>query len=237
MALDLALVIPVYNEESCILRVIRSWRALLTEMGISHKIIVLNDGSRDSTAAQLENLRDDPDVELIHQINAGHGPTILRGYRRAVELADWVFQCDSDEEIQADHFPAFWQNRDGKDGVFGVRQQRSRAASRVFISAGARSMVTLLFGNGIHDVNVPYRLMRSSFLKRLIEDIPTNTLAPNIILSGWFARTRRPLLEIPVPCKGRHSGRASLARFRLWQFAVMAFLQVLRSRFRTQADP
>ena len=33
--------------------------------------------------------------------NSGHGPTILRGYRRGVVTADWVFQTDSDDEMPA----------------------------------------------------------------------------------------------------------------------------------------
>ena len=236
MPLDLALVIPVYNEESSVLCVIRSWRALLTEMRVSHRIFVLNDGSRDNTGLQLEAFGDDPAVELIHQANMGHGPAILRGYRHAVESADWVFQCDSDEEIRTDHFPAFWRSREGTDAVFGVRQRPSRAASRKFVSTAARLLVAFLYGRGVRDVNVPYRLMRASLLKRIVADIPPDTLAPNIIISGAFIRARRKLLEIPVPCEGRRRGTTSLARFRLWQFAIRASPQILRSRYRKRAE-
>jgi dolichol-phosphate mannosyltransferase len=231
MPLDLAIVIPVYNEEACIARVIGSWRTLLARMGLSYRMIVLNDGSQDRTAAQLESFGNDPAIEVIQQANTGHGPTILRGYRRAVESADWVFQCDSDEEIRTDYFPDFWQRRDGLDAVLAVRRRQAQTVSRAVVSAASRGIVALLFGNGIRDVNVPYRLLRATTLKKMIAGIPPGTLAPNIIISGSLARARLPVLEVPVSWEGRRSGTTSLARLKLWRFAARAFIQILIFRF------
>ena len=44
---DLAVVIPVYNEEKNIEDCIESWMRALTDLGINYRLIVLNDGSRD----------------------------------------------------------------------------------------------------------------------------------------------------------------------------------------------
>ena len=40
-----------------------------------------------------------PNLVVDVKPNSGHGPTILRGYRRGVVTADWVFQTDSDDEM------------------------------------------------------------------------------------------------------------------------------------------
>lgn len=236
MPFDLAVVIPVYNEEACITRVVNSWRALLAQMGVRHRILVLDDGSRDGTAAQLESFKSDPAVEIIHHTNIGHGPTILRGYRRAAELADWVFQCDSDEEIRADHFPEFWRRRGGLVAVLAIRQRQTRTVSRAAISATARWFVAILFGKGVRDVNVPYRLMRAGPLGKMAEGIPPDTFAPNIMISGWLAKSRLPVLELPVSCEGRQSGMTSLAKLRLWKFAVKSLIQILIFRFRRSPE-
>jgi dolichol-phosphate mannosyltransferase len=231
MPLELAVVIPVCNEEACIARVLASWRDMLARLGARYCIIVLDDGSRDGTASQLERFHDDPSFEILHHANVGHGPTILRGYNLALARAQWVFQTDSDGEISPDYFPEFWRRRDGHDAVLGIRQQRQRNVSRRITSAAARWSVFLLYGRGAQDVNVPYRLMRSSVLKGLIAGMPPDTLVPNIILSGALARAALPVLEIPVRCDGRRTGKASLARFRLWKFAIRSLLQVLSYRF------
>ena len=54
---DLALVIPVYNEECCIADVVGSWQAALDALRIDYEIIVINDGSTDGTATELEPSR------------------------------------------------------------------------------------------------------------------------------------------------------------------------------------
>jgi glycosyltransferase involved in cell wall biosynthesis len=94
----LAVVMPVYNEQGCIAKVLRSWTSMLSRLHLDYLMIVLDDGSTKRTGAILDRLKDDR-IEVIHQKNGGHGPTILMGYRRAVGLADWVSQCDGDNEM------------------------------------------------------------------------------------------------------------------------------------------
>jgi dolichol-phosphate mannosyltransferase len=124
---ELALVMPVFNEEACIFGVIQSWEDELTRQGISFQMIVLNDGSQDGTAAILEKFRNHPPMDIIHKKNSGHGPTILEGYRKAVCLAQWVFQTDSDDEMKPDHFIELWSRRTDFDALVGIRQSRHQS--------------------------------------------------------------------------------------------------------------
>ena len=123
--LELALVMPVYNEEACIVEVVQSWQATLSRLGMPYQVIVLNDGSTDRTAEKLASLEGDPAIVAVNKTNSGHGPTILEGYRMAVERAPWVFQCDSDNEMPADRFPALWTRRENYDALFGIRDGRT----------------------------------------------------------------------------------------------------------------
>jgi glycosyltransferase involved in cell wall biosynthesis len=91
--MDLAVVMPVYNEEACIAGVVRSWRDLLDTLQIEYRLIVLNDGSKDGSATALAAFGDNPRIEVVNKPNAGHGPTILFGYRRAVKIAEWCFSA------------------------------------------------------------------------------------------------------------------------------------------------
>jgi glycosyltransferase involved in cell wall biosynthesis len=230
MAFDLAIVMPVYNEKDCIVSVVTSWISLLSGLNIKFRIIILNDGSRDGTWDTLEAFRDDARIELINKPNSGHGPTILQGYRRAVEIADWTFQCDSDDEMKPDGFPILWKNREAFAALFGVRKNRQQSFGRRFISACSRITVRMLFGKSVSDVNTPYRLIRSTILKQIVQQIPNNTFAPNVIISGVLSRHKLPIYEHTVPHESRKTGEVSIAKWNLWKSALKSFRQTLFCR-------
>jgi len=230
MSLELALVMPVYNEQACIAGVVRSWREMLDGMGIRYRMLVLDDGSTDGTGAVLDAFAAEDGVEVIHKPNSGHGPTILRGYRRAVCLADWVFQCDSDDEMKPEAFPALWAMREQYDALFGVRAGRKQGAARRLISACSRLTVRMLFGRGVEDVNTPYRLIRSRALAKIIERVPDDTFAPNVIVSGALCRAGAKIYNHPVPHECRSTGNVSIVKWKLWRAALTSFWQTLRCR-------
>lgn len=230
MLLDLMVVMPVYNEEECIAQVVRSWRDQLEGMGLHFLITVLNDGSRDGTAAALEAFHGDERVRVINKTNSGHGPTILRGYRMAAEEARWVFQVDSDDEMKPEHFPRLWAKREKYDALFGVRVQREQDSARLLLSAGSRVVVRLLFGRGVRDVNTPYRLMRSEPLRPIVVAIPDDTFAPNVIISGVFSKHRNRIYNLPVPHVNRKTGTGSLTSSKVWKVAVKSLVQTLLFR-------
>jgi len=225
---ELALVMPVYNEEGCIATVVRSWRDRLRAGGINFVMVIINDGSRDRTADILHEFASDECIRVIHQANAGHGPTLVRGYRQAVGMADWVFQCDSDNEMEPHSFGGLWDLRRHADAVIGTRQDRRQNLQRRLISLCSRATVELLFGQGIEDVNSPYRLMRSSVLQPILECIPADTFAPNVVLCGALTFAGARVRSVPVPCRPRQTGRGSIVRWRLWTVALRSFGQTLR---------
>ncbi len=225
---DLAVVIPVYNEEACIGSVVDAWRVTLGRLGIDYGIIVLDDGSRDGTAGVLAGFEDDDRVRVVTKTNSGHGPTILRGYRMAVESAEWVFQCDGDDEMEPSHFDSLWQVRDEYDALFGSRIDREQSTGRSLISRVSRTVVRTAYSPGVVDVNTPYRLMRSSLLAPIVTAIPDSTFAPNLIIAGTFAASDARIVNIPVPHRNRRTGAVSIVRWRLWKAAGLSLIQTVR---------
>ncbi len=230
MKTELTVVIPVYNEEACIGSVIESWRDVLKSINADYRILVLNDGSTDGTADLLQRFEEAIEVEVLNKSNSGHGPTILQGYRIGVTDSRWVFQVDSDDEVKSVHFPMLWRRREEYDALFGVRTGREQNASRLLITWVSRTVVRVLFGSGITDVNTPYRLMRSDILERIIGQIPDDTFAPNLIISGALVRGKARIFECSVPHVGRITGSASIVRWGLMKGAVKSFVQTLACR-------
>lgn len=224
---ELILVMPVYNEAECIARVLNDWRAQLDALAIDFEILALNDGSKDDTAQVLAAFDDDARISVINKANSGHGPTILKGYREAAARANWVFQCDSDDEMKPDDFSRLWEKREKYDALMGIRAHREQSGGRKFLSGGSRIVIKLLFGRGVRDVNVPYRLMRSSVLAPMLQKIPDDTFAPNLLISGMLARGKFRLLNLPVPHENRKTGEVSLRSWKVYSVALRSLRQTL----------
>lgn len=98
--LKLAVVIPAYNDEKLISVVLGNIPATIDE------IIVVDDCSRDQTAAVVANLPD----ERIHLIslpkNGGVGCAVMTGYQRALaDGMDVIIKMDSDDQMDPRYLP------------------------------------------------------------------------------------------------------------------------------------
>ena len=112
--------------------------------------------------------------------------------------------------------------------VIGRRTNRSMPLVRRGVSAVSRASVRLLFGRGIGDVNVPYRLVRGALLRDRAATLPANLFAPNVILSGLAIRRGWRILEVPVAHVGRRHGASSLGRFNVLRPAALSLWQTVR---------
>lgn len=216
---ELLVVIPVYNEESCIDSVLAEWTTELDRSGIDYEILLLDDGSTDRSPAIIEGWktrRGDRRIELVRHANRGHGQTCLVGYRLAAQRrVPWVLQIDSDGQCDPAFFAAVWSQRDTHDIVYGKRAQRRDGWKRIVASALVRLVVRVASGADCTDANVPYRLMRTQHLRPLVDSIPPDFDLANIALAVQIKRAGWREAVVPIVFRRRAGGEASvpLTRF------------------------
>lgn len=187
----LAVVIPVYNEAKNLPGLLKDWLPVFLKTEVSFTVILIDDGSKDDSLSLLQTLKkSNPRLDVHTQKNAGHGPAILKGYHHGAE-ADWVFQIDSDHQLDVSAFEVLWANREHYDLLLAQRREKNATAGRQRISAVSGFMVGLLFGNTVSDVNSPYRLMRGEALREALALVPADSFAPNILLTAWFVRKKK----------------------------------------------
>ena len=75
----ISIVIPAYNEENLIGTVISTVPSYID------KIIVIDDGSEDSTSKIVKSFEDHRIILIRHEVNGGVGAAIVTGYRRSIE--------------------------------------------------------------------------------------------------------------------------------------------------------
>ena len=151
MQKNLLIIMPVYNEEDMIEKVIDDWLKL--ELEIPFKILLVNDGSKDSSVNIINKkiASNKNKLVLIDQANAGHGSAILNGYRYAIQNEyEYIFQTDSDYQFRSDDFNKLWKEKiDNYDLILGVRKIRNDSLLRVFLSKFILRIIFCAFKNKV----------------------------------------------------------------------------------------
>lgn len=229
---ELAIVMPVYNEEGAITKVLDDWSAELQRLGIDGKIHVYNDGSKDRTFEILKQYAVKNPIVVPHdKLNSGHGSTILKGYRENTSV-DWIFQIDSDDELGPEKFEELWNNRNQYDFLICKRENRFSPWSRRLITFVARMTVKVFYGSGVYDVNSPYRLMRSSVFKDVFFKIPEHTFAPNLVISGYACYKKVRIYQSSISHRDRTTGVVSIKKWKLAKAAFKSLTQTVLTRYK-----
>jgi len=225
---DLGLIMPIYNEAQSIEATVQRWHVALDGLGAQYRLYLLDDGSTDGTGAILDRLAQLSRIELVHKSNTGHGPTIFAGYLMATNHCEWVFQCDGDDELGPEFLATFWNHRHDHDLIIGCRKGRRQSLLRKLFTVGAGTLVRCLFGSGIRDVNVPYRLMSGDILQRQLPCLGKSPVVPNILLSALSCRAGLRILELPVHFHAVAGRTSSIGGSKALPFAFRAFREIIR---------
>jgi glycosyltransferase involved in cell wall biosynthesis len=208
----LYIVIPAYNEEENINSVIENWYPIVERIGNGSKLVIIDDGSKDSTYTLMKKAAETRAAfEPITKSNGGHGATVLYGYHHAIHYgADYVFQTDSDGQTVPEEFWNFWNIREQYDMVIGHRKGRQDGFSRIIVTKVLKMVLKLCFGVTIKDANTPFRLMKAQTLSENIQLIPKDYNLSNVIVSVIYAKKCLPVKYIPVTFRQRQGGVNSI---------------------------
>lgn len=214
---SVALVIPVYNEQECIEKVLTDWTDELERIETPYQLYVVNDGSRDNTGEILNNVASqNSNIVVIHQENQGHGIAVKNGYIAALKSeCSHIFQTDSDDQFSPQDFKKLWDKRNDSQAVFGHRLKRHDPLHRKVISFILRKMLFDFFLVDIPDANIPYRLFEKRFLKSVLATLTPGLFAPNVFLSILSFKYLKSCPVIPVSHFERQGTEAKLIRWGL----------------------
>lgn len=208
----LYVVIPAYNEEENIRAVVQQWHPVVEQVGGDSRLVILNDGSKDSTYETLLSLAEEyPRLVPVDKENQGHGATILKGYRYAMNHgADYIFQTDSDGQTLPEEFWRLWRDREKGGLLIGYRKERQDGVSRIFVTRVLRLVLFVSFGVWTMDANTPFRLMKASQLRRVLDWIPRNYHLSNVIMTVVYERFGLGVTYYPITFRPRQGGKNSI---------------------------
>ena len=156
----ISIVLPAFNEEDNIKTAVTRCAAVLEKLGHPHEIVVVDDGSRDQTAAICKGLKEsNPRVRLVQfEQNRGYGVALRTGFLEA--KYNLVFYTDSDNQFDVSELKYLLPIIDSYDLVVGFRIYRYDRPIRLFLSWGYNMLIRLLFRIRLHDIDCSFKLFR-----------------------------------------------------------------------------
>jgi glycosyltransferase involved in cell wall biosynthesis len=159
---------PAYNDAGSIESLVETALAVLPTLADEYEVLVINDGSTDSTAAIIDKLATrHPAVKTIHhERNTGYGGALRSGFRHASK--DLVFYTDGDGQYDVRELAKLhWTMTPAVDVVNGYKISRSDTATRRLIGWCYKCTARFLFRLPIRDVDCDFRLLR----RKVVENI------------------------------------------------------------------
>ncbi|MGA2872203.1 MAG: glycosyltransferase family 2 protein [Candidatus Dormibacteria bacterium] len=161
-----SLVIPVHNESENMARVIPAVRTALAQLTASFEVVLVDDGSTDSTVTVAKEQMGEQGDQLrvvSHLRQSGYGITVADGLRAAA--GDWVAFVDGDGQFDPLDLRLLAELADEGDLIAGWRIHRADPWHRSVVSGTFNVLVRILYGIHYRDVDCGFKLIRRSVLE------------------------------------------------------------------------
>ncbi|HMP52399.1 MAG TPA: glycosyltransferase family 2 protein [Candidatus Melainabacteria bacterium] len=192
---SLSLVIPAYNDEQTIGRLLSDASRLLPSICDSFEIVVCNDGSSDGTLQVIKDMAaEDPSIHLInHPTNKGFGATIRELYLAGRN--DYIFSLPGDYQYAPKELLTMVKGLVENDFVIGWRVNRNDPPRRKMQSMVYNFMLRAFYGNRNKDVN-SIKLFR----RDILDNIELRSQSPFVDaeLCIRAAKAGYKVIEIPI---------------------------------------
>ena len=221
----LSVVMPAYNEENSIIKIIETVLAR-PEVG---ELIVVNDASTDSTWDKLQYFKDNSKVKLINvEKNRGKGAALIRGFKEATK--QYVLVQDADFEYSPEDYPIVLAPLlAGKaDVVYGSRFMCTPGQVRYFGHEMGNKLLTFCSNvfSDIHlsDMETCYKCFRREVIQNL--KLCSERFGIEVELTAKLAMSRRlRIWDVPITYAPRRYDEGKKIG---WKDGVAAFFHIIR---------
>ncbi len=223
-------IIPAYNEEDSIGRVIEDVRTNCPQMDI----LVVNDGSADHTS---DRARASGVVVLDLPFNLGIGGGMQTGYKYAAEKGyDIAIQVDGDGQHDPKEIPKLLQTLEERkvDVAIGSRfitdlEYKATTMRRVGITVLSK-VISIMVRQKITDPTSGFRASRQKAIQLFAVNYPQDYPEPEVVV--LLSKSGLKMAEVPVTMSQRYSGESSITKIRSIYYMVKVLLAIFVDWFK-----
>jgi hypothetical protein len=223
-------IIPAYNEEDSIGRVIEDVRTNCPQMDI----LVVNDGSADHTS---DRARASGVVVLDLPFNLGIGGGMQTGYKYAAEKGyDIAIQVDGDGQHDPKEIPKLLQTLEERkvDVAIGSRfitdlEYKATTMRRVGITVLSK-VISIMVRQKITDPTSGFRASRQKAIQLFAVNYPQDYPEPEVVV--LLSKSGLKMAEVPVKMSQRYSGESSITKIRSIYYMVKVLLAIFVDWFK-----
>jgi glycosyltransferase involved in cell wall biosynthesis len=227
-AIDLSIVVPIYNEEDSIRELIETVNNVLSRIEqLSFELILVDDGSIDGSWGVIEQVKNEfTNIRGIKfKRNFGQTAAMVAGIDNS--KGDVIITMDGDLQNDPLEIPKIWQTiNEGYDIVSGWRKNRKDHWSRVWPSKIANKVISTTTGVRLHDYGCSLKGYRSSCIKPLKAYGEMHRFLPAL-----SSMTGARIVEIPVNHLPRRYGSSKYGFSRIFKVLSDIFAINLIIRF------
>ena len=215
MKKTLSIIIPSYNEEKTIIKILEKIDSNKIEL-INFEIIVIEDGSSDQSRKVLESNKDLYNKLLINERNLGKGFSVKKGIENA--SGDYILIQDADLEYDPGDYVKFVNviSEFDPDGIIGTRvifSQYTRAHN--FFNKIGNKILTLIFNiiynKTFTDICCCYFVFKKDLINQ--KKLRSNGFEGHIEIISQVMKKGKNFYEVPINYNGRTIGEGKKIRF------------------------
>lgn len=238
--MKLSIIIPVFNEGKTIAQVLNKI-ATVKISGIEKEIILVDDGSTDTTVSEIRNsIRQfgGRNLKIIsHPQNLGKGAAVRTGIEKAT--GDYILIQDADLEYDPRYIPILLQPIQERktEVVYGTRLKRLphlfkeektiRFLIHYFGNRSLSLLASLLYGQWITDMESGYKIFPRKEVLKIRLNSKGFDFEPEI--TAKLLKRRNHILEIPIVTNPRSYKEGK--KLNTFRDGTIAFWTLLKYRF------
>ncbi|MCD6367557.1 MAG: glycosyltransferase [Candidatus Aenigmarchaeota archaeon] len=172
---DLSVIIPAYNEEKNIYKSLSETLKSLDSLGLDFEIILVSDGSKDSTVEEAKKVKD-LRIKIYHyNRNRGKGFALKYGFKKS--SGEKIIFLDGDSQIPSSQLSLYlsYMNSTDADIVIGSKRHPQSVVNyptkRVLLSYGYQLLNKLLFNLNVTDTQVGLKLFKREVLEHILPKV------------------------------------------------------------------
>jgi dolichol-phosphate mannosyltransferase len=223
-ALDLSVVIPIYNEEETVMALLDRLTETFEPRDLNFEVVMVDDGSTDKTQSILvEQKAKRPWLRVI-ALDKNHGQTCAMGAGFKHAKADVFATLDADLQNDPMEIPRLMEMlAEDCDMVTGWRVKRDDPWIRLVSTRVANGVRNKLSGETIHDSACSLKVYKRKCVENLTLFNGMHRFMPTLVKMHGFK-----VKEVPVTHSARYAGQA---KYGMWNRVFRAFVDLLAVRW------